>query len=98
VFDNIHADDPHNLSVVIPSALYTADFSRYLSLQSQIETAKHLKEWIIHMPVAPTVTPGALNWKTSAGTGVQVRTLLPLNASIDVYDEQTRNRGWYIDA
>jgi hypothetical protein len=66
------------------------DLPRYRGAdQARIKAAKHPKEWIIHAPVAPTVTLQGLQWVTTKGQRVAVDTLLPLGQEREVIDEDT---------
>ncbi len=52
-----------------------------------ITSAPALKQWIIHTPVAPILTPDAISWTTAGGQVVRVSTLEPLNQTRTIYDE-----------
>ncbi|HET6572884.1 MAG TPA: fibronectin type III domain-containing protein [Fimbriiglobus sp.] len=77
-FDRVDADDPTTLP----------KFDRYYDTeQTAITSAPGLKQWIIHTPVTPTLTPGAITWTTAGGQEVRVSTLQPLNQTRTVYNE-----------
>lgn len=77
-FYRVDADDPQNL----PS------LDRYQANDlAAITSAPALKQWIIHTPVAPILTPDAISWTTAGGQVVRVSTLEPLNQTRTIYDE-----------
>jgi hypothetical protein len=80
VFDRTNADNPKNLPKL--ARYRTGDYNR-------IAAAPANKQWIIHSPVAPTLTADAIAWRTAAGQQVRVNTLLPAAQSRTVVDERT---------
>ena len=89
VFDRVNAQDPRQLY----------GFDSYSAAdQNRIRSAEALKQWVIHMPVAPTLSPEGLNWRTPGGQQVRVTTLLPIAQERRVYDEnQIGLSGYYRD-
>ena len=78
VFDRVNAEDP--------AALPKLD--RYNSTDApRVTSAPAVKQWIIHTPVSPTLSPSAITWQTTGGQTVKVNTLLPLNQNRTIYDE-----------
>lgn len=55
--------------------------------QQMIHGATALKQWILHSPVKPTLTPEAITWTTAGGQQVRATTLLPQFARREVVDE-----------
>lgn len=80
VFDRVNAQDPETLTKL---DRYTA------SDLSRITKAPALKQWVLHAPVSPTLTAGAISWQTGGGQAVRVATLLPADQTRAVYDEST---------
>ena len=81
VFDRTNAQNPRELT----------KFTRYRTRGPDEQTAilemPGLKQWIIHSPVEPTLTPGGLSWSTPGGQSVAVDTLLPTAQRRLVYNE-----------
>jgi hypothetical protein len=79
VFDRVNADNPKALP----------NFSRYTAAdQAAVNNAPALKQWLLHAPVAPTVTGSTVGWQTAGGQNVLASTLLPQDARAVVYDEK----------
>jgi hypothetical protein len=80
VFDRTNARNP----VALPN------FDRYRTKspdeQTAIRSELALKQWIIHAPVAPTVSPQTISWST-ANNDLTVSTLLPSAQNRTVYNE-----------
>ena len=81
IYDRVNSLDPKNLPKV---ARYS---TTNINEQDRVKNAPALKQWIIHSPVAPTLSPDGLSWKTSAGQTINVSTLLPPNPRRTVIDE-----------
>lgn len=80
VFDRTQADNPKNLPKL----------DRYRATDlARIQNAPANKQWIIHSPVVPTLTPGAISWSTAGGQQVRVNTLLPAAQNRTVLNEKT---------
>ncbi len=82
VYDRTNSEDPRLLPLS----------NRYGSDLPAINAATSLKQWIIHMPVAPTLTPSGISWTTPGGQNINVSTLLPVNQQKTAYDET--QLGW----
>jgi hypothetical protein len=64
------------------------DLDRYRTAdRAMIQAAPARKQWILHMPIAPTVTADAISWSTSLGQQAKVSTLLPAGQRRQVIDE-----------
>jgi hypothetical protein len=75
VFDRTNATPPANIE-------------KYrLEDQQVIRAAPALKQWLIHCPVPPTLTPEAITWMTPGGQHVTVSTLLPVAQKRLLIDE-----------
>ena len=72
-----------------PQAL--AKFERYRKRgpdeQGAILGMPAVKQWVIHAPVEPTLSPGTLSWSTPGGQSIVVDTLLPASQRRLVYNE-----------
>ncbi len=78
VFDRSHAENPRDL----------ANYQRYSAADRQtISQARSLRQWILHMPVRPTVSDNTVSWDTPAGDRVRVTILLPRQQSVTTIDE-----------
>jgi hypothetical protein len=63
---------------------------RYSALvQAQIDRAPSPKQWLLHTPVPPTMSPGttAITWRTPGGQSVQWYPLLPAGSVKTAFDE-----------
>jgi hypothetical protein len=81
VFDRSHGDSPANLP----------RFERYSAAdRNTILKAPALREWLIHMPVRPTITSDAIEWQTPEGDALRVNMLLPRERALTTIDESTR--------
>ncbi|MFN3649693.1 MAG: carboxypeptidase regulatory-like domain-containing protein [Armatimonadota bacterium] len=79
VYDRTDAENPRSLP----------GFDRYLyEYRKLVDEAPALKQWIIHAPVAPTLTSDAISWSTPKGQSVRVNTLLPAAQKRTVLDEK----------
>jgi len=56
--------------------------------QSAILDMPALKQWVVHMPVEPTLSPSDISWSLPDGQHVSVDTLLPQPQRRIVYDER----------
>ncbi|MBI3321452.1 MAG: hypothetical protein HYZ91_04200, partial [Candidatus Omnitrophica bacterium] len=84
VFDRVNATPPTRLDRYTPAH------------QSAIQNAPSVKQWILHTPVAPTLTSGEIAWDTSNGQHVRVATLLPTQQQKQLYDERQLWMGNYV--
>ncbi len=79
VFDRVNASDPRTM----------ADFSHYrASDQALMTAAPAVDQWIMNMPVQPSVTGSGFSWQTAGGQDLSVNTLLPLNQTRSVINDQ----------
>ena len=82
VHDRVNAQDPRTL----------ANYSHYKSYDANaITTAPALKQWFLHMPVAPTTMGRVAQWPVSAKQQGRLTTLLPADAVAQIVDES----GWW---
>lgn len=79
VFDRVLADDPRHLPKL--------DRYRPKDLKT-IQKISALKQWVIHTPVAPSVSASGLSWDTPGGQRVRVSTLLPARQTRRTLDEK----------
>jgi hypothetical protein len=78
VYDRSHAEHPRQLP----------KFERYSTAdRNTITNATSLREWIIHMPVRPTITSDTIAWQTPTGDAVRVNMLLPRERNVTTVDE-----------
>ena len=77
VYDRAHVTDVMGLN------RYSAQ------IQAQIEKAPSPKQWLLHMPVPPTMSAGAtaITWRTPGGQSVQWHPLLPAGSVKTPFDE-----------
>lgn len=60
----------------------------YPAVQSLFLNAPAAKQWILHMPVAPKISPSTVSWLSERRQSVQWSVLLPLDAKMTLYDER----------
>jgi hypothetical protein len=78
VYDRSHADNPRQLP----------RFERYSTAdRNTIMNATSLREWIIHMPVRPSITGDTIAWQTPTGDALRVNMLLPRERTVTTVDE-----------
>jgi hypothetical protein len=78
VFDRSHAENPLDL----------ANFQRYSAADRQIiSQSRSLRQWLLHMPVRPTISDNAVSWDAPSGDRVRVTILLPRQQSVTAIDE-----------
>lgn len=81
VHDRSHADNPRQLP----------RFERYSTAdRNTVMKASSLREWIIHMPVRPSIGGETIEWQTSTGDSVRVNMLLPRERNVTAIDESER--------
>ena len=78
VFDRSHADDPRDL----PSLQQYSAADR-----ETIARAGSLREWILHMPVRPSISADVISWEVQSGDHVRVTMLLPRKRQVTVINE-----------
>ena len=78
VFDRSNTEDPRQLPAL--QRYSTPD-------RTTITGATSLREWILHMPVRPTMSGSAMSWDISSGDRVQVTMLLPRQRKLTAIDE-----------
>ena len=89
VHDRSHADNPRQLP----------RFERYSTAdRNTIMNAASPREWIIHMPVRPSITSDTIDWQTSTGDAVRVNVLLPRERNMTAVDEAQKWSGATIEA
>lgn len=80
VFDRSHADHPRSLT----------RFERYSAAdRTKIQDSAAVREWIIHMPVNPSVAGDTISWQTAVDA-VRVTMLLPRERTVATVDESQR--------
>ena len=78
VFDRSHAEDPRDL----PS------LQRYSAADREtVVRAASLRQWILHMPVRPSISADVLSWDLQSGDRVRVTMLLPRQRQVTPIDE-----------
>ncbi len=78
VFDRSHAEDPRDL----PS------LQRYSAADREtIARAGSLRQWILHMPVRPSISADVISWDLQSGDSVRVTMLLPRQRQVTPIDE-----------
>ena len=78
VFDRSHAEHPRDLP----------HLQRYSAADRQtISQSRSLREWILHMPVRPTISANTISWDVPSGDRVRVSLLLPRQHLVTPLDE-----------
>jgi hypothetical protein len=78
VFDRSHAEDPRDLP----------NIRRYSAADREtITTVGSLREWILHMPVRPSISADVISWDVPSGDRVRVTMLLPRQRHATSIDE-----------
>jgi hypothetical protein len=78
VFDRSHAENPRDL----------ANLQRYSAADRQIiSQSRSLREWILHVPVRPTISANTVSWDLGSGERARVTILLPRQQSVTGIDE-----------
>ena len=85
-------------TVIVYDRAHVTDVQRrdryYPGDQALFDKAPAAKQWLVHMPVRPTMTAQAITWTTPRGQAVQWTPVLPAGAARTVYDERAlRNAG-----
>ncbi len=89
IHNRVYADNPKNLP----------GYDRYYpDVRTKIEAQVALKQWIIHMPMAPTISGKKVNWQTAGGQKVNMETLLPLQTQTKVQNEAVELLNGYFSA
>lgn len=61
--------------------------------QALFDKAPSAKQWILHMPVRPTIEPSRISWSTPGGQRIQWSPLLPVASVKTEYDEKALQKG-----
>ena len=56
--------------------------------QALFDKASAAKQWVLHMPVRPTLTAQTITWTTPGGQPIQWTPVLPVGAARTIYDEK----------
>ena len=84
-------------AIVIYDRAHVTDVQRrdrfYLPDQQLISRAPAPKQWLLHMPVRPTIADSTIRWSTPGGQSVQWSALLPAGSTKTVNNELALRTG-----
>jgi hypothetical protein len=96
VFDRSRADHPRDLP----------KFDRYSAADREtIYKVGALRQWLLHMPVRPSISESVISWDVSSGDRVRVTMLLPRRRTVTPIDQSqfwsnsnltTQQRKWHV--
>jgi hypothetical protein len=85
--DTVIVYDRANVSDVLRRDRY------YAADQALFDKAPAPKQWLLHMPVRPTLTAQAITWTTPGGQPIRWTPVLPIGAVRTVFDERALRDG-----